>query len=64
MYLFFCTKASIKGFYLPDISKTLDEEKRYTRVVAASDFPGGSPLVITTEYVFADLSERRKSRNV
>ena len=35
-----------KGLYLPDISKTLDE-KNGTRggVVAASDFPGGSPLV-------------------
>jgi hypothetical protein len=37
------------GLYLPDISKTLDE-KNGTRggVVAATDYSGGSPLVMSS----------------
>ena len=56
------------GMYLPDISETLDQKKRYVRgVVAATEYSGGSPLVRSCcaasvhhwHALFAVLSESR-----
>ena len=54
--------------YLPDISETLDQKKRYVRgVVAATEYSGGSPLVTTMGFPFIVLGIQigkfmRKSR--